>query len=89
MKLPETLAFANGGALGAATRLADYVSAGWTKPQARAMREILWPDRPTHAKIAAELGISRQAVDQNLSSAGASAILDALYLIEEADTQGK
>ncbi len=82
MPINVTLAHADGGAIAAATRLADFVSSGWTQAQARAVHLILWPDRPSRTKIAAQIGVSRQAVDQSLASAGIPAILDALEAIE-------
>lgn len=76
------MAHASGGALGAAVRLADHISAGWTPAQARAMREMLWPRSRIRAEAAAALGITRQAVNQALWSAGFPALSDALDLIE-------
>lgn len=76
------MAHASGGALDAAIRLADHVSAGWTPAQARSVRLILWPKGRIRSDAAAELGITRQAVDQALWSAGFPALSDALDLIE-------
>lgn len=78
----RTLTHADGGAISAATRLADHISASWTQAQARAASHALWPDRPSRAAIAAQIGVTRQAVDQSLSSGGIPAILDALGFIE-------
>ncbi len=78
------MAHAEGGALGAAMRLADHISAGWTPAQARSVHLVLWPKGRTRKDAAAALGITRQAVDQALWSAGFPAISDALDLIEDA-----
>lgn len=82
LKAPATLTHAAGGALGAATRLADHISARWTPAQARAMRFLLWPGARTRSMAATDIGITRQAVDQALAAAGFAAIRDALALIE-------
>ncbi|HEY9039142.1 MAG TPA: MarR family transcriptional regulator [Roseovarius sp.] len=76
------MADAAGGAQDAATRLADHISSGWTPAQARSVRLILWPKGRIRADAAAALGITRQAVDQALWSAGFPALSDALDLIE-------
>ena len=78
------MADAAGGVLDAATRLADHISSGWTPAQARSVRLILWPKERIRSEAAAELGITRQAVDQALWSAGFPALSDALKLIESA-----
>jgi hypothetical protein len=83
LRPPATMILAERGALGAAMRLADHVSAGWTQAQARAIRLALPPGSRTQAAIAAELGISRQAARQALVGAGLPALADALALIEE------
>lgn len=77
-----TMAHAAGGALDASTRLADHISAAWTPAQARAMRLMLLPSPGPRAEAAAQLGITRQAVDQALWSAGYPALDAALHLIE-------
>ena len=75
---------AQGGAIGAATALADHVSNGWTSAQARAILPFLKTlKRPTQKEVSAFLGISRQAVGQALDAAGYSAIKAALAAIEE------
>ena len=79
-----TMAHASGGALGAAVRLADHISRGWTEAQGRALLHMLPPDPPTRAEVGDRLGISRQAVDQALAAAGFPAIEAALGLIEAA-----
>ncbi|MDR9393521.1 MAG: MarR family transcriptional regulator [Roseovarius sp.] len=76
------LAHDTGGALGAATRLADHISQGWTVAQARAMHAALPPGAGPRSDIAGTLGITRQAVNQALWAAGFPAIDDALRLIE-------
>lgn len=77
-----TLAHAGGGALHAVARLADHISGGWTQAQARAVAAVLPPTAPSRADIAASFGITRQAVNQALWSAGFPAIDDALQAIE-------
>jgi len=77
------LAHAAGGALGAAFRLADHVSQGWTQAQARAVCAMLPPGSGPRRAAAGRIGISRQAVDQALWGAGFPAIEDALNMIEQ------
>lgn len=80
----QRFAHASGGALHAATLLADHISRGWTQAQARAILPFLMPTRnPTQKDVAAEIGISRQAVGQALDAAGYPAIKAALIAIEE------
>lgn len=75
---------ASGGALHAATVLADYISHGWTVAQARAIRPFLTPrTRTTQQHVADTLAISRQAVGQALEAAGYNVIHPALTAIEE------
>lgn len=76
------IAHAAGGALGAATRLADHIAQGWTVAQARAVHHMLWPRDRTRVAVAAETGVTRQAVDKALHSAGFPALDDALAMIE-------
>jgi len=76
------MAHADGGALDAAFRLADHISQGWTQAQARSLCRMLPPGAGPRRIAADELGISRQAVDQALNSAGYPAIMDALEAIE-------
>lgn len=74
---------AGGGALQAATLLADYISRDWTSAQARAVRPFLYPfSKTTQQDVASDLGISRQAVGQALDAAGYPAIKAALATIE-------
>ena len=77
-----TMAHAEGGADNALIALADHISQGWTPAQARALCLMLPPCAGTHAEAASQLGISRQAVDQALSSAGYHAISEALQSLE-------
>ncbi len=82
MKPPVTMAHATGGALGACVRLADHISDDWTQAQARAVRGMLWPRKPTRSEVAESLAISRQAVEQSLNAAGFGALADAMAQIE-------
>ncbi len=84
LELPAMMTFEGGGALGAAVRLADHVSQGWTEAQARAVGPMLEPDTPVRREVAQAIGISRQAVDQALEAAGYPALAEALTLIEGA-----
>jgi hypothetical protein len=77
------IAHAQGGAVDAATHLADHISAGWTQAQARAVAALLPPNAPARAEIAKSFGITRQAVNQALWSAGYPALDDALRAMEE------
>lgn len=80
------MAHAQGGAHHAATRLADHIASGWTQAQARAVAALLPPNAPSRADAAKSFGITRQAVNQALWSAGYPALDDALNAIEaEAD----
>lgn len=76
------LAHAAGGAFHASARLADQIASGWTQAQARAVAAALPPTSPPRAEIAASFGITRQAVNQALWSAGFPAIEEALQAIE-------
>ncbi|PVA11609.1 hypothetical protein DC366_01180 [Pelagivirga sediminicola] len=78
------MAHAGGGALHGAFRLADHVSQGWTQSQARSLCHMLPPGAGPRRVAAERIGISRQAVDQALGSAGYPAIMDAIEAIEEA-----
>jgi len=78
------MAYAGGGALDAAFRLADHISQGWTQAQASAVFAMLPPGSGPRRIAAEQLGISRQAVDQSLWAAGFPAIADALEQIEAA-----
>ncbi|MFV0358960.1 MarR family transcriptional regulator [Tropicimonas sp.] len=86
---PERMRHASGGAIGAATRLADLIAQEWTAAQARALHPMLVPgDPPRHADVAQRLGITRQAVTQALAAAGFDALDAALRLIEQEDAAG-
>jgi hypothetical protein len=76
------IAYAGGGALGAALRLFDHISQGWTQAQARAMVPMLRLDPPTQTAASADIGITRQSLAQALHGAGYEAILEALHMIE-------
>lgn len=76
------MAHAAGDALHAAFRLADHISQGWTQSQARSLCLMLPPGAGPRRIAAQAIGISRQAVDQALGSAGYPAIMDALTAIE-------
>src|SRR6056297_2155063 len=82
--LPAALCLdhAAGGAEAAAARLADHIAQGWTVAQARALALQLPPGSGPRAEAAAALGISRQAVNQALWSAGFPAIIAALSALE-------
>lgn len=77
------MAYAGGGALDAAFRLADHISQGWTQTQARALAVMLPPGSGPRRIAAEQLGVTRQAVDQSLWAAGYTAIADALKQIED------
>ncbi|EPX75533.1 hypothetical protein [Salipiger mucosus] len=79
---PALMVHAAGGAPAAALRLADHVSQGWTRAQARAMCETLPPDAGPRARAAEALGISRQAVNQAVWAAGWPALQEALGYLE-------
>ncbi|WP_138934129.1 MarR family transcriptional regulator [Roseovarius arcticus] len=76
------MAHADGGAIDAAFRLADYISQNWTQAQARSLCLMLPPGAGPRRVAAETLGISRQAVDQALNGAGYPALIDALEAIE-------
>ena len=78
------IAYAGGGALDAAFRLADHIAQGWTRAQARAVCAMLPPGAGPRRVAAERLNISRQAVDQALWAAGFPAIEAALEQIETA-----
>ena len=82
------ISHASGGALAATTRLADHIAQGWTVAQARAMREMLPPHAGPRTVAAERLGITRQAVNQALWSAGYPALSDALSLVEDGYQDG-
>lgn len=76
------MAHADGGAMHAATRLADYIASGWTQTQARTVAAFLQPNAPNRAEVAKSFGVTRQAVNQSLWSAGYPTIEEALNALE-------
>lgn len=76
------MAHAEGGALDAGFRLADHIAQGWTRAQARAVHALLPPGSGPRRIAAEALGVTRQAIDQALWSAGFPAIEAALEQIE-------
>lgn len=78
----DRLSYATSPEGAAVAALAGHIAAGWTAKQAQSLTLALPPDAPTHADIAASLGISRQAVDQSLRGAGWPALGTALSQIE-------
>ena len=73
---------ADGGGFGAVLELCTHIAQGWTPAQARALCEMLPPNAGSRAQAGAQLGISRQAVDQALWAAGFPAIEAALQHLE-------
>lgn len=75
--------YANGGDSHATAVLADHISHRWTQAQARAVRPFLFPSsRVTQKTVAAQLGISRQAVGQALDAAGLTPLMAAITALE-------
>lgn len=72
------LGHAAGGPQAATLILADHLATHWTEAQARALCEVLPPEAGPRSAAAERLGISRQAVDQALKSAGFGALAPAL-----------
>jgi hypothetical protein len=64
--------------------LIEWLSRRWSREQAEAVMLSLGPDRPAHADIAQSLGISRQALQARLVSAGYHAFQEALNTFESA-----
>ncbi len=62
--------------------LVEWQSGKWSREQAEAVMLALGPDRPSYRDIAAALGISRQALQARLSSAGYYAVEAALHRFE-------
>lgn len=83
MEETRRLAHADGGAIGAVTRLADHLVCRWTPTQAKAVVLALPPDPVTRAEAGRALGKSRQAVDQALSAAGFQPLSEALAMVED------
>lgn len=70
--------------------LVDWQSARWTPEQAEAVVLAIDPAAPTQAEMAAELHITRQALQARLSGAGLSAMMGAFSAFEGADlSQGR
>lgn len=63
------------------TLIEDHISR-WTPEQAEATAYYLSPQTPTLKEIAAQLGISTQAVHSRLKTAGAQALLQAVSMWE-------
>lgn len=83
LKRKTQMAYAGGGAVDAALRLADAISQDWTQAQARALCQMLPPGAGPRSRAAEALGISRAAVNQALWSAKFLAIEAALEILEE------
>ncbi|MGR3322337.1 MAG: MarR family transcriptional regulator [Pseudooceanicola sp.] len=79
---------ASGGAVAAATVLADHASHGWTRAQAQAILPALAPDFDgTQTSIAESLGKSRQAVGKSMKAGGYEFINAALQLLREKEAR--
>lgn len=88
MSRKRTIALAGQGigpALVAILDLTEFITAGWTAAQAEAVAHALQGQSRTHDAIAAELGITRQAVQSRLAGAGFSYFETALYAIRNHD----
>lgn len=66
--------------------LAEWHASRWSREQAEAVAALLPPDTPTQATVAADLGITRQALQARLSGAGLAAWRPALAAYEGAKT---
>jgi hypothetical protein len=60
-----------------------FIARRWTPAQAEAMALALKNDRQTQASIAAQLGITRQALNTRLTGAGYGPVLTAIKLTEQ------
>ncbi len=69
-------------ALTAITALCEHIAYGWTAPQAQAIKLWLMAPSATQDDIAAQLGISRQAVQLRLAGAGKSAMVSAIAALK-------
>lgn len=67
--------------------LVDWQSRRWSREQAEAVALALPPEEPTQGQIAMRLGITRQALQARLNSAGLSAMTEALCSFESHDWQ--
>lgn len=65
--------------------LAECIATGWTAAQAQAVDLSLQGDMPPHEDIAAQLGITRQAVQSRLSGAGFGYFETAIYAMRNHD----
>ncbi len=82
---PCHISDAAGGTRAAAAMLAGYIADGWTSAQAQAMALHLPPNAPARDATAKALGITRQAVNDALWSAGFTEIIAALKAVETPD----
>lgn len=62
--------------------LVEWLSSNWTQAQAEAIAMALRPDVGTHQVMADQLGITRQAIQARLASAGFAALTNALAAFE-------
>ena len=62
--------------------LAEWQASRWSREQAKTVALALSTEAPTQAVIAAQLGITRQAVQARLKGAGVSAFQTALHAFE-------
>lgn len=69
--------------LGVALPLADRVSGLWTPKQAEIALRALGLPKPTHEDVAQDLGITRQAVQQQWDAAHLDAICESCSISEE------
>lgn len=65
--------------------LAEHIATGWTATQAQVVALQLEGRLPRHEDIAAELGVTRQAVQSRLAGAGLSYFDNALYAMRNHD----
>ena len=62
--------------------LVDWQSHRWSREQAEAVALALDPEAPTQAELASRLGITRQALQARLQTAGFSALQESLRAFE-------
>ena len=65
--------------------LIDFISAGWSQAQAEAVAMAMSDRYPTQDYIAAKLGVTRQAVQSRLASAGYAYLQEALHAFRTYD----
>jgi hypothetical protein len=70
--------------LAAIYTLCDAISRRWTPAQATVLADMLVPEAPTQAAIAAKAGVSQQMVAKHLGASGEWAVQDALAAVEDA-----